>query len=183
MKEFLDKKLCCFRSATIGDLFKLIVPVGWTIIAFCAVLAYLISPLSRGDNPRWDSACLVLFNALSTAGLSAAIFRFHRSTSYYSIEWTNEQIYQRKMSLFLFRFVAASFILLSMVILVYFAAFAENLNKCAHETCSADVSWCIITLIVNLTWLGISMMSAKSLDSQLDCAADTASSPTPVDEP
>mmetsp|Transcript_21053 Transcript_21053/g.44173 ORF Transcript_21053/g.44173 Transcript_21053/m.44173 type:complete len:297 (+) Transcript_21053:226-1116(+) len=86
---FLDRTVCsCCGGATttIGDLFKLVVPVGWTFVAIAACLAYLVSPLSRGDSPRWGSACLVAFSALAGIGLSSAVYGFHRKTSSFAIE-------------------------------------------------------------------------------------------------
>ncbi|OEU10766.1 hypothetical protein FRACYDRAFT_246633 [Fragilariopsis cylindrus CCMP1102] len=101
---FLDKNVCvcccfCYPSnkgagagstpmiLTIGDLFKLIIPIGWSMVAFAAFLAYIISPIvTRGDTPRWGSAILVLFNSLSAIGLSICIYNFHRKTSSYGIE-------------------------------------------------------------------------------------------------
>ena len=109
---FLDKNVCvccfccCYPSnkaaeggggapttmiLTIGDLFKLIIPIGWSIVAFAAFLAYIISPITtRGDVPRWGSAILVLFNSLSAIGLSIGIYNFHRKTSSYGIEYECE---------------------------------------------------------------------------------------------
>ena len=44
----LEAELC--EGTTVGDLFKLAVPAGWTVVAVLAALAYLISPLQRGGE-------------------------------------------------------------------------------------------------------------------------------------
>ena len=43
-------KVECCAGTTVGDLFKLAVPAGWSFVALLASLAYLISPLQRGGK-------------------------------------------------------------------------------------------------------------------------------------
>ena len=63
MTSLLEKKVCC--TNTCGDLFKLIVPVGWSITAFAATLAYLLAPLRRNEDPRWGTGALVSVSAFA----------------------------------------------------------------------------------------------------------------------
>lgn len=169
---FLDNSVCC--STTVGDLFKLFVPVVWTIISFCAVVAYLCAPLSRGDSPRWGSASLVFFGTLAGLGLSAAVYSFHRTTSACSVEWTNEQRQSRSLRLSIHACVAAVFSLLGIALVVFFAvpAFASEMGRCAHETCGADVGWSAISLAASLPWLGLAYLGKRELSRTSQAISD-----------
>eukprot|EP00536_Pseudo-nitzschia_multiseries_P006867 jgi/Psemu1/194029/e_gw1.151.47.1 len=204
---FLDTPVCgccCCGSAastTIGDIFKLIVPVGWSAVALMACLAYLISPLSRGDPPRWGSAGLVALSAVTGIGLSVAVYSFHRKTSSFGLEenYAEEETgreddnndgadesqsqpppdiaavtttkvvtvlarqQQRARTLRIHAVVSLGFCLLSIVLAVFFGVFASDLDKCAHETCGADVSWSCITLTVSALWMGVTYLGYEDL--------------------
>ena len=158
---FLDKVVCC--STTAGDLFKLILPVGWAVISLCAVIAYLSAPLSRGDSPRWGSAALVCVAALSGIGLTAGTYSFHRSTSKCSIDWDEGQRASRRRRLRVHALLSATFLLLTFILLIFFATVASGLGRCAHETCGADIGWSAIALGVSLLWLGVTILGMKEL--------------------
>lgn len=194
---FLDTPVCkCCggnNKTTIGDVFKLIIPVAWSTVAFMACLAYLISPLSRGDTPRWGSAALVALSGAAGTGLSIAIYSFHRTTSSFAIEENyvessndgdgeREQDedqqgttkleppmkkIQRQKMLQIHAVLALGLSILSIILAIFFGVFASNLNKCAHETCGADVSWSCITLVVSVLWMGITYLGFKHLRQQL----------------
>uniref|UniRef100_A0A7S1FQ50 Uncharacterized protein n=1 Tax=Corethron hystrix TaxID=216773 RepID=A0A7S1FQ50_9STRA len=158
---FFDWTIC--DSITVGDLFKLIVPAGWTAVCFAAFLAYLLSPLSRGDPPRVGSACVVLVAALSGSGLSTAVFSFHRATSTFSIDWDEGQKESRRQRLKIHSSISTNFSLLSLALVIFFAGFAPQRELCAHETCGADVGWSAISLISSVIWLLISLMGMRKL--------------------
>lgn len=159
----LDTKLCC--ATTIGDTFKLILPVGWGIVALCACLAYLTAPLARGDAPRWGSVVLVLFNAVCAFGCSASIYSFHRSTSAYSVDWTEEQLLQRRQRLQIHWRLSCIFGVLSVVLLLFFATIASQLGLCAHLSCGADVGWSAITLCFTGAWIGVTYLGQRALST------------------
>ena len=196
---FLDKNVCvcccfCYPSnkgagagagstpmiVTIGDLFKLIIPIGWSMVAFAAFLAYIISPIvTRGDTPRWGSAILVLFNSLSAIGLSICIYNFHRKTSSYGIEDECDNDYedggqqqqqdvtkQRRSQWIQFirihTILSILFCFISIILIIFFGIFASNLNMCAHVSCGADVGWSCITLGISIVWLFITYLGYKS---------------------
>lgn len=175
----LDKTIpvcsyCCFScsksatatTTTIGDLFKLVIPLGWTIVAGAACLAYLIAPLSRGDSPRWGSAALVVFSAVAGIGLSMAIYSFHRKTSSFAIEETfinEEQIQFRRRTLRIHGILSSCFSILSTILAIFFGIFASDMDRCAHETCGADVSWSCITLVVSMLWMGVTYLGYRHL--------------------
>ncbi len=175
---------CC--SITICDVLKLILPICWTIFAIFAILVYASEPY---EYRQWDGLGLAFFSALSTIGLSAFIYRFHTSssstttTSYDSMmieegghvpvqDELYMYYYQRKRSIFLYRFVATSFTSLTVLILIYYSAYAEGFHECS--SCVADDIWCAVTLLVNLTWLGLSTLSAKRLESQWTLKSSSA---------
>mmetsp|Transcript_14620 Transcript_14620/g.31803 ORF Transcript_14620/g.31803 Transcript_14620/m.31803 type:complete len:215 (+) Transcript_14620:289-933(+) len=191
----LDKRVCgcCCSSATttIGDLFKLIVPIGWSVVALGACLAYLIAPLSRGDPPRWESAALVALSGVAGIGLSVAVYSFHRKTSSFAVEenyfnddekgdneddgGNGEEIQtttatllsmkqkQRSRVLKIHAILSSLFSILSIALVIFFGAFASDMDKCAHETCGADVSWSCITLAVSLLWMGVTYLGYRHL--------------------
>mmetsp|Transcript_14168 Transcript_14168/g.20933 ORF Transcript_14168/g.20933 Transcript_14168/m.20933 type:complete len:197 (+) Transcript_14168:138-728(+) len=164
-KNSLDQKLCCGPRLTLGDLFKLAIPLTWTTIVFAAILAYLFAPLSRGDNPRWNTAGLLLVSAVSGVGVSVAIYSFHRTTSVTSVQWTNGQRLQRERNLFIHMIIAAFIFFLSLGLLTFFAGFAPGMDKCAHESCGADVAWSIIALLTCSFWLFIAWLGIQDLSS------------------
>lgn len=191
----LDKSVCgcCCSSATttIGDLFKLIVPVGWSVVALLACLAYLLAPLSRGDPPRWESALLVALSGVAGIGLSIAVYSFHRKTSSFAVEenYSNNveqgdneddggkgderetttatlmstKQKQRRHVLKIHAILSSLFVTLSIILIIFFGAFASDMDKCAHETCGADVSWSCITLAVSLLWMGVTYLGHRHL--------------------
>ena len=79
MQQCLNRQVT--KSKTCGDLFKLVVPVGWTMTAFMATLAYCW-PHCEGRShrggvlPHW---CLCPLLGLG----SLAIYNFHRTASYH----------------------------------------------------------------------------------------------------
>jgi len=164
MTSFFDNTLCC--STSVGDLFKLIVPIGWTAVSFAAVLAYLLAPLSRGESPRWGSASVVSVAALSGLGLSAAVFSFHRATSAFSVEWDEWQMMERRKRLITHTGLSVAFSTLSTALVIFFTAFAPKKELCAHETCGADVSWSIIALGTSLLWLGMALLGMRDSGSK-----------------
>ena len=202
---FLDKPVCNFcccccelsSTTTIGDIFKLIIPIGWSAVALVACLAYLLSPLSRGDSPRWGSAALVALSAVAGIGLSVAIYSFHRRTSSFAVEENytesvdndgnregehggdespqntttttipTKQQQQRQRTLRIHAMLSLGGAILSIVLVVFFGAFASDQDKCAHETCGADVSWSCITLVVSVSWMGVTYLGHRHLQRTL----------------
>merc|ERR1712151_106456 len=162
MISCLEKNVCC--STTIGDLFKLIIPVGWTIVVLCAVLAYLLSPLSRGDSPRWGTVALVGVSLFTGIGLSAAVYSFHRATSSSSIEWADDNQSQiRRRWLNVHAAISSLFLVLSLFLTIFFATLAPRLDACAHESCGADVSWSLISLVVAFVWIIVTLLGFREL--------------------
>lgn len=173
----------CKSSTTLGDAFKLCIPISWSAICVMACLAYLISPLSRGDSPRWGSAGLVALSGLAGIGLSVAIYNFHRKTSSFAAEenydddvggagtgdgiadceTTATKLRRRGRTLRIHSIASASFCVLSCSLAVFFGAFASGLDKCAHESCGADVSWSCITLGVALAWMFVTILGYRDL--------------------
>ena len=74
MQQCLNRQVT--KSNSCGDLFKLVVPVGWTVTAFMATLAYLLAPLRRQEPPRWGTAALVSLSAFAGVGASLASLQF-----------------------------------------------------------------------------------------------------------
>lgn len=142
----------------------MIIPLGWTVVALCAVLAYLLSPLSRGDSPRWGTVALVSVSLFTGIGLSAAVYSFHRTTSSSSIEWTDDnQSQMRRRRLNVHAAISSSFLVLSVFLTIFFATFAPRLDACAHESCGADVGWSLISLVVASLWIIVTSLGFREL--------------------
>jgi len=163
-RKLLDGNLCCGPNLTVGDLFKLVIPVGWTVIVLCAILAYLFSPLSKGESPRWGTSGLICVSLISGIGLSVSIYSFHRTTSSASVEWTNEQRSLRQGKLVIHMTLAMMISVLSLGLIIFFAIFASDMNKCAHKTCGADVGWSSISLITSVLWILVAWLGIKDLN-------------------
>eukprot|EP00532_Pseudo-nitzschia_australis_P011517 CAMPEP_0168238952 /NCGR_PEP_ID=MMETSP0140_2-20121125/21209_1 /TAXON_ID=44445 /ORGANISM="Pseudo-nitzschia australis, Strain 10249 10 AB" /LENGTH=200 /DNA_ID=CAMNT_0008173117 /DNA_START=67 /DNA_END=673 /DNA_ORIENTATION=+ len=165
---FLDKPVCNFcccgmlsktsSATTIGDIFKLIL------------------------------------SAAAGIGLSVAIYSFHRKTSSFAVEENyaesgndgngdgehggeespqntsatipTEQQQQRQRVLRIHAILSLSGAIMSIVLLIFFGVFASDLDKCAHETCGADVSWSCITLVISLSWMGVTYLGHRHLQRQ-----------------
>jgi hypothetical protein len=149
----LQRKVCC--GNTCGDYFKLTVPVGWTVTSFCATMAYLLAPLARNGDPRWGTAALVSLSFFSGIGSSSAVYNFHRTASY---ELTTDEntLQERKKKLYYHFGISSLFIIVSAVLIIFFAFVAPDFDLCAHETCGADVSWSAISLVVSIVWFACS---------------------------
>jgi len=167
-KKILDRNLCFGPNLTVGDLFKLVIPVGWTVVVLCAILAYLFSPLSKGEPPRWGTAGLIFVSLVSGIGLSVAIYSFHRTTSPASVEWTNEQRSQRQGGLIIHTIIALIVSVLSFGLVVFFALFASDMDRCAHETCGADVGWSAISLITASLWMLVAWLGMRDLNKSTE---------------
>ena len=114
---FLEAKNCC--KNTCGDLFRLAVPLVWTITALCATLAYLIAPLRRNEQPRWGTSALVSLSFFAGVGASNAVYNFHITASYaltsdrYTIQAKKKQVYCHFA-------LSSAFIILSAVLSIFF---------------------------------------------------------------
>jgi len=150
-----------------------------------ACLAYLLSPLSRGDMPRWDSALLVAMSGMAGIGLSIAVYNFHRKTSSFAAEEnyndgrssttdnndddddankmtiSQSKLHERELTLRIHAILSSLFSILSITLAIFFGAFASELDKCAHESCGADVSWSCITLGTSIVWMGITFLGYR----------------------
>lgn len=174
-KNALDQKLCCGPHLTLGDLFKLAIPLVWTVIVFAAILAYLLGPLGRGDSPRWNTAALLLVSAVAGVGVCVAIYSFHRTTSSTSVQWTNEQRMQRQQKSKMHMITGSLMFLLSLGLLIFFAAFASDMNKCAHETCGADIAWSVIPLLTSILWIFMAWLAMRDLSNDSTPGTDLQS--------
>ena len=159
MERCLKTKIT--SSSNLGDFFKLIIPAGWTVVAFMATLAYLLAPLRRKKTPRWGTASLVSLSAFAGVGASVAIYNFHRTASYQLSNSDTDAVKKRIKTLFVHIVLSSVFITTSIVLAIFFAFIAPNLDVCSHETCGADVSWSLIALIVSLVWTISTMIAYK----------------------
>lgn len=157
MKKCLEKQIT--KSFNLGDCFKLIIPFGWSIVAFIATFAYLLAPFRRNELPRWGTAALVSLSAFAGIGACVSIYNFHRTASYQLSNTDAEAVNKRIKSLFVHIIISSIFIVSSIGLTIFFTFIAPDLNLCSHETCGADVSWSLITLIVSIVW-SISIITA-----------------------
>lgn len=150
---FLRKRLPgpCGRHLKVGDLFKIIVPASWVLIVFMAVLAYLISPMLRNESPRWGTAALVGFSGIPGVGASLAVFQFLRYDSMYTIQGVEEKR-RRNSRLRMHCIVSSAIVVIALCGALFFGTVGDSLGVCAHTTCGADVSWCIISLLASAVW-------------------------------
>ena len=161
IEEYLKKQVT--KSFNLGDFFKLIIPFVWTVVAFMATLAYLLAPLRRKEPPRWGTASLVSLSAFAGVGACVAIYNFHRTASY---QLSNDDIYsvkKRIKSLFAHIVISSIFIVTSIVLAIFFAFIAPDLNVCSHEKCGADVSWSLIALMISIVWTISTIMAYKHI--------------------
>ena len=161
MEECLKKQVT--KTISLGDCFKLIIPFGWTIVAFMATLAYLLAPLRRKEPPRWGTASLVSLSAFAGVGACVAIYNFHRTASYQLSNTDTDAVKKRIKSLFVHIVISSIFIVTSIVLAIFFAFIAPDLDVCSHETCGADVSWSLIALMVSLVWAISTIIAYKHI--------------------
>lgn len=168
-------------TLTFGDLFKLMIPVAWMIIAILSVASYLLVP----NDPQWASASVVSLSAISGIGLCFAIYSFHRHVSTFSIEENYSSsnnldmshegrqilmIIRRDMRIQSLRTHAVLAVILSMASVgtaVFFGDIAPELHKCTHETCGADVAWAGMGLFVSTLWTGATYLGYRDLRTVL----------------
>ena len=161
MQQCLNRQVT--KSNSCGDLFKLVVPVGWTCVAFMATLAYLLAPLRRQEPPRWGTAALVSLSAFAGVGASLAVYNFHRTASYQLSNADKDALRKRKNALFRHIISSSIFIVTSISLAIFFAFIAPDLDVCSHETCGADVSWSMIALLVSCLWTTSTMVAYKHI--------------------
>lgn len=166
LTSMLNKPVFC--STSIADLLKLIVPIGWSALSLCAVLAYLLSPLKRGESPRWYTSSIILVQCLSGIGLSTATYSFHLSKSSVSTDWDEQQRESRGKSLRIHLAFSIFLSLITFSLTLFFAAFAPGMNRCAHATCGADIGWSAIGLILAIFWFFITILGIKELSLACD---------------
>ena len=142
---------CCGRCMRRSDLFKFAVPVGWIIIIIMAVLAYLISPVLRGARPRYGTALLVSFSGIPGVGASLAVFHFLRYDALYNLQDQAHRV-ARSRKLKIHSTVALLISILALGGAAFFATIGPDLDLCAHETCGADVSWCLVSFTASAVW-------------------------------
>lgn len=169
MTSLLEKQVCC--TNTCGDLFKLIVPVGWSITAFAATLAYLLAPLRRNEDPRWGTGALVSVSAFAGVGASIAIYNFHRTASYI-LSNESSVAEERKSKLRNHTIGSAVFSVLCVALTLFFAFIAPSLDLCSHETCGADISWSVIGLGTSLVWVLAVFFEKRKNRNQMAHATD-----------
>ena len=107
------------KSNSCGDLFKLVVPVGWTLTAFMATLAYLLAPLRRQEPPRWGTAALVSLSAFAGVGASLAVYNFHRTASYQLSNADKDAVSKRRNALFRHILSSSIFIVASITLAIF----------------------------------------------------------------
>ena len=55
----------------------------------------------------------------------------------------------------------------AIVLAVFFGVYAPGMDMCAHESCGADVSWSLITLVVSVLWMGVTLLGHRDLQKVL----------------
>jgi hypothetical protein len=163
MEGCLKKQIT--STSNLGDYFKILLPFGWTVTAFMATLAYLFAPLARNEPPRWGTAALVSLSAFAGVGASIAVYNFHRTASYKLSHSDKDAVNRRKKSLFFHLILSSIFIIASVVLAVFFAFIAPDLNVCSHETCGADVSWSMIALLVSFVWVSATIIAYRHMQN------------------
>jgi len=170
---------------TFGDLFKLMIPVGWMLIAIMSVLSYAIVP----DEPQWASASVVALSTISGIGLVLAIYGFHRTATSFAIEENyncadNEEMSfegkhilmivrreMRKQSLRTHAVLSTVMAMASIGAAIFFGDFASELDKCTHESCGSDVAWSGMGLFVSTLWMGVTHLGYRDLRNVLEMEA------------
>merc|ERR1712146_292545 len=87
----------------------------------------------RGDEPRWGTAALVSLSFFSGIGSSSAVYNFHRTASY-ELTTDENSMKERKRKLYFHFGISSAFIILSAVLIIFFAFVAPDFDLCAHET-------------------------------------------------
>eukprot|EP00943_MAST-04B_sp_MAST-4B-sp1_P007037 g7037.t1 len=163
MEDCLKRQIT--STSTLGDYFKLFVPFGWTVTAFMATLAYLFAPLARNAPPRWGTAALVSVSAFAGVGTSKAVYNFHRTASYKLSYSDKDAVNTRKNLLFLHLILSHIFLIASVVLAIFFANIAPDLDVCSHETCGADVSWSLIAALVSFFWVAVTILAYRRMQN------------------
>lgn len=157
--------VCC--RLTVADFFKLIAPVGWFIVALGACAAYIAGPAVNGRTPRWAPGALALFSGVAALGTAIEIW-MHWRTSSYSLAGSVGGAQREKMRKQLrVRLVCAlSLVIIDVVLLLFFALVAPDIDGCGHSSCGADVSWTAIVLVFLLMWLALTVVKQRAFKRQ-----------------
>ena len=134
-----------FRYLSYTDRCKFAIPCLWAIISLSATFAYILSPMIRGDDPRWISASFP--GIITVISIFWAYDLYQLLTEYSFQEPDLKTIITKKRICQILLFIS----LCSSMFFIFISGL--NIDFCAHESCGADICWNILIFLTSVAWL------------------------------